>query len=88
MTNLTQIKAEQSFEELTRLTNSDLKWGVWWGCYSVISKTTEMEQEGLPRVQDGIIYFADGKNSIHFETNDEALFEATRIINRFTLGLL
>ena len=88
MTNLTQIKSEQSFEELTRLTNSDLKWVVWWGCHYVISKTSGMEQEGLPKVQGSIIYFADGKNSMHFETNDEALFEATRIINRFTLGLL
>jgi len=88
MTNLTQIKAEQSFEESTRLTNSDLKWVSWWGCYYVISKTSGMEQEGLPKVQGSIIYFADGKNSMHFETNDEALFEATRMINRFTLGLL
>ena len=85
MTNLKQIKTEKSFEELTRLANSDLKWGVWWGCYQVISKTTEMEQEGFPRVQDGIIYFTDGKNSMHFETNDEALFEATRIINKVIL---
>jgi hypothetical protein len=81
MTHLKQIKTEQSFEELTRLTNSDLKWGVWFGCYQVISKTTEMEQEQLPRVQDGIIYFADGRDSMHFEDSDEALFEATRIIN-------
>ncbi len=81
MTNLTQIKAEQSFEESTRLTNRDLKWVSWWGCYYVISKTSGMEQEHLPRVQGSIIYFADGRNSMHFESNDEALFEATRIIN-------
>lgn len=81
MSNLTQIKSEQSFEELTRLTNSDLKWVVWWGSHYVISKTSGMEQEHLPRVQGSIIYFEDGRNSMHFETNDEALFEATRIIN-------
>ena len=69
--------------KLTRLTNSDLKWyRLFGGCYSVISKTTEMVQEGLPRVQDGIIYFSDGKNYMDFETNDAALFEATKIINK------
>ena len=81
MTNLTQIKAEQSFEESTRLTNRDLKWVSWWGCSYVISKTSGMEQEHVTRVQGSSIYFADGRNSMHFESNDEALFEATRIIN-------
>ena len=81
MSNLTQIKSEQSFEELTRLTNSDLKWVVWWGSHYVISKTSGMEQEQLPRVLDGRIYFSDGRNSMLFESNDEALFEATRMIN-------
>ncbi len=84
MTNLTQIETEQSFEESTRLTNRDLKWVSWWGCYYVISKTSGMEREDLPRVQGNIIYFADSngfRTSMHFESNDEALFEATRIIN-------
>ena len=81
MTNLRKNQAEQSFEELTRLTNSDLKWVVWWGSHYVISKTSGMEQEQLPRVLDGRIYFSDGRKSMLFESNDEALFEATRIIN-------
>ena len=80
--NTTQTTTEiTQFEELTRLTDKDLKWLMWWGCYHVISKTSGMEQEHLPKVQDSIIYFEDGRNSIHFETSDEALFEATRIIN-------
>ena len=71
---------EKTIEELTELNNTELKWVVWWGIYSVVEKGNE-DGETYISVVDRRIYFNDGTSSELFSTDDEAMIEATKILN-------
>ena len=69
----------QEFNKKSELVNTELKWVKWWGQYSITNKYNDMTE--YLSVIDNKIYFNDGHTSKEFKSNDEAIIEATRIIN-------
>ena len=70
----------EQFESLTKLDNPELHWRVWWGEFYVTVKGNDMSEK-IIRVTEKRIYFNDGTASKPFENDDDALIEATKIIN-------
>lgn len=69
----------QEFNEKSTLLNTELKWSKFWGIYSVTLKTNDMQE--FISVTDRRIYFNDGTSSELFNSDDEAIIQATKIIN-------
>lgn len=69
----------QEFNKKSKLVNTELKWTKWWGQYSITNSSNDMTE--YITVIEKRIYFNDGHVSKQFNSDDEAIIEATKIIN-------